>query len=65
MSQDETAANYERYSRSTNTATCIDHTPPCRVVDMDVSRGSVSVRNLKARDQAPKEFTFDAIYDWK
>ncbi|XP_064381919.1 kinesin-like protein KIF3B [Halichondria panicea] len=46
MSQDETAANYER------------------VVDMDVSRGMVSVRNPKARDQAPKEFTFDAVYDW-
>ena len=35
-----------------------------RVVDMDVSRGSVSLRNPKS-EGPPREFTFDSVYDWK
>eukprot|EP00794_Sanderia_malayensis_P017022 gene17022-18736_t len=35
-----------------------------RVVDMDVKRGAVMLKNpLKASD-APRDFTFDAVYDW-
>lgn len=37
-----------------------------RVVDMDVDRGVVELRNIKAPDTDPlKAFTFDAVYDWK
>lgn len=37
-----------------------------RVVDMDVDRGVVELRNIKAADTDPrKTFTFDAVYDWK
>ena len=33
---------------------------------MDVSRGMIMLRNPKARsDELLREFTFDAIYDWK
>nr|AIN36848.1 KIF3B [Eriocheir sinensis] len=36
-----------------------------RVVDMDVDRGVVELRNIKAADTDPrKTFTFDAVYDW-
>ncbi|XP_069939114.1 kinesin-like protein KIF3B isoform X4 [Cherax quadricarinatus] len=36
-----------------------------RVVDMDVDRGVVELRNIKALDTDPrKTFTFDAVYDW-
>ena len=43
--------------------TCVHH---CRVVDMDVQRGMVMLQNPKARrDETPREFTFDAVYDWK
>ncbi|XP_071537776.1 kinesin-like protein KIF3B isoform X2 [Panulirus ornatus] len=36
-----------------------------RVVDMDVDRGVVELRNVKAPDtDPPKTFTFDAVYDW-
>nr|XP_045581612.1 kinesin-like protein KIF3B isoform X1 [Procambarus clarkii]XP_045581613.1 kinesin-like protein KIF3B isoform X2 [Procambarus clarkii]XP_045581614.1 kinesin-like protein KIF3B isoform X1 [Procambarus clarkii] len=36
-----------------------------RVVDMDVDRGVVELRNIKAPDTDPKKtFTFDAVYDW-
>ena len=35
----------------------------CRVVDMDVSRGVVAIRNPKTKPDDPKrEFTFDAVY---
>ena len=37
-----------------------------RVVEMEVPRGTVILRNPKARqDEALREFTFDAVYDWK
>lgn len=33
---------------------------------MEVPRGTVMLRNPKARqDEALREFTFDAVYDWK
>ncbi|KAG7155446.1 kinesin-like protein KIF3B isoform X2 [Homarus americanus] len=36
-----------------------------RVVDMDVDRGVVELRNIKsAETDPPKTFTFDAVYDW-
>ncbi|XP_066968368.1 kinesin-like protein KIF3B isoform X4 [Macrobrachium rosenbergii] len=36
-----------------------------RVVDMDVDRGVVELRNVKAPETDPrKTFTFDAVYDW-
>ena len=38
----------------------------CRIVDMDGKRGHVSVSNPKApHGEAPKEFTFDSVYDWE
>ena len=44
-------------------------TPPLvakRIVDMDVRRGMIMVTNPKARvDELKREFTFDAVYDWK
>lgn len=37
-----------------------------RVVNMDVSRGMVVINNPKARkDELNRDFTFDAVYDWK
>lgn len=36
-----------------------------RVVDMDVKKGMVMLRNPAKREEAPREFTFDAVYDWK
>jgi hypothetical protein len=37
-----------------------------RVVKMDVSRGMIMIKNPKARpDEQDREFTFDAVYDWK
>ena len=36
-----------------------------RVVDMDVKRGMVLIRNPMRKEEAPREFTFDAVYDWK
>ena len=35
-----------------------------RLVDMDAKRGLVSIRKLGSNEN-PKEFTFDAVYDWK
>ena len=32
---------------------------------MDVKRGMVLLRNPNRRDEAAREFTFDAVYDWK
>ena len=46
----------------------INKLPICsyRVVEMEVPRGTVMLRNPKARqDEALREFTFDAVYDWK
>lgn len=34
-----------------------------RVVDMDVKRGAVAIRKIGS--QEPKEFFYDAVYDWK
>lgn len=31
---------------------------------MDTKRGVVEIRNPKAPAESPKQFTFDAIYDW-
>lgn len=36
-----------------------------RIVDMDTKRGVVGVKNPKEPNAPPKEFTFDAVYDWK
>ena len=36
-----------------------------RVVEMDGKRGHVSLKNPQKPGEPPKEFTFDAIYDWK
>lgn len=36
-----------------------------RIVDMDTKRGIVSVGNPKEPQGPPKDFTFDAVYDWK
>ena len=37
-----------------------------RVVEMDVKRGHVVLHNPTSKTgEPPKEFTFDAIYDWK
>jgi hypothetical protein len=35
-----------------------------RVVDMDSKRGLVTVKKPGAQEEH-KEFTFDAVYDWK
>lgn len=35
-----------------------------RIVDMDLKAGQVVVRNPKAPNEPPKNFTFDSIYDW-
>ena len=37
----------------------------CRVVDMDVARGMVILRNPNNNDGNLRDFTFDAVYDWK
>ncbi|XP_066916698.1 kinesin-II 95 kDa subunit-like [Clytia hemisphaerica] len=35
-----------------------------RIVDMDVKKGLVSLRNPVKQNEAPRQFTFDAVYDW-
>jgi len=35
-----------------------------RVVDMEVRKGMVLIRNPSRKEEAPREFTFDAVYDW-
>ncbi|XP_062508897.1 kinesin-II 95 kDa subunit-like isoform X2 [Corticium candelabrum] len=36
-----------------------------RIVDMDVPRGCIKITNPKTRHgEQPREFTYDAIYDW-
>ena len=35
-----------------------------RVVDMDSKRGLVSVKKPGSQEEV-KEFSFDAVYDWK
>lgn len=35
-----------------------------QVVSMDSKRGLVSIKKPNS-DEEPKEFTFDAVYDWK
>jgi hypothetical protein len=32
---------------------------------MDGKRGHITLKNPQKPGEAPKEFTFDAIYDWK
>lgn len=32
---------------------------------MDTKRGAVSVKNPNELTAPPKEFTLDAVYDWK
>jgi hypothetical protein len=34
-----------------------------RVIDMDIKRGAVSVRKPGSQEP-PKEFFYDAVYDW-
>lgn len=37
-----------------------------RIVDMDVKKGVIEVRNPKGPgSEPPKTFTFDSVYDWK
>ena len=36
-----------------------------RMVDMDVKRGLVTLTNPAKKSDTPKQFTFDAVYDWK
>ena len=36
-----------------------------RVIDMDVKRGAVSIRKPGGSQDVPKEFFYDAVYDWK
>ena len=36
-----------------------------RVVDMNVKKGNVMLRNPSKKEEGPREFTFDAVYDWK
>ena len=36
-----------------------------RVVDMQVKRGLVELKNPGKKDEAPRQFTFDAVYDCK
>ena len=38
---------------------------PFRVVDMDVARGMVIIKNPNSTDSNLRDFTFDAVYDWK
>jgi hypothetical protein len=35
-----------------------------RVVEMDGKRGAVKVKKSGSNEE-PKEFTYDAVYDWK
>ena len=38
----------------------------CRVVEMNVKRGNIEVKNPKGVDaDNNKKFTFDSVYDWK
>ena len=44
-----------------------DHTScVVRVVEMNSKRGTIEVKNPKgAKGEPPKQFTFDAVYDWE
>ncbi|XP_077978073.1 kinesin-II 95 kDa subunit-like [Glandiceps talaboti] len=36
-----------------------------RVIDMDIKRGVITVRNINAsHGEQPRQFTFDSVYDW-
>ena len=35
-----------------------------RCVEMSPKSGLIEMKNPKATEEAPKSFTFDAIYDW-
>ena len=65
MLQDEIESNFTRWVAEPMVQpkwTC----PHSRVVGMDVPRGMVIVTNPKARpDELNREFTYDAVYDWK
>ena len=37
-----------------------------RIIDMEVNKGVILIRNPKlGGSEAPRNFTFDAVYDWK
>ena len=37
-----------------------------RAVEMNTDRGTIEIRNPKGvAGEQPKQFTFDAVYDWK
>lgn len=37
-----------------------------RIVDMDVNKGCITIHNPKGSNtEPPRNFTFDAVYDWK
>ncbi|EDO40836.1 predicted protein [Nematostella vectensis] len=35
-----------------------------RVVEMNVKKGQIEIRNPLKKDEVPKMFTYDAVYDW-
>ena len=35
------------------------------VVNMDVKRGIVDLKNPSKANETSRQFTFDAVYDWK
>lgn len=37
----------------------------CRVVEMNVKKGTIEIKNLLKKAEVPKMFTYDAVYDWK
>lgn len=37
----------------------------CRVIEMNVKKGTVELKNLLKPNEVPKVFTYDAVYDWK
>jgi hypothetical protein len=37
----------------------------CRIVEMDLKKGNVLVKDLAQKDAAPKSFPYDAVFDWR
>ena len=53
---------YGKFSKALNSRLCI-----CdfSTIEMDVPKGTISITNPKAPTEAPRTFTYDAVYDWK
>ena len=32
---------------------------------MDVRKGTIEIKNLHKKEEVPKQFTYDTVYDWK